>query len=276
MSAAFALPAVAAEGFEDAKAYDAHRPTYPPEAVESLLQHLKIAGQPNLNVVEIASGTGKFTELLAVRPESYNIVAVEPHHGMRDQLVAKALPGVKTLDGHAARIPVEDHWGDACIAAQSFHWFATKDALDEVYRVLADKAIFGMIWNIEDYNKPRSWKATTSWEQKLNDWVWSISNDGHPRFRDQQWREVFQSQLNLPKFSLPLGEESIEWTVWLTEDALWSRLNTLSQVAILKGPERDAAVRTFREALQLGDVERNDKGEIAVHGHTYYAWTDRI
>ncbi len=181
--------------------------------------------------------------------------------------------------------------------------------------MLKENAVFGVIWNIEDCkkttsqfsanggrlvlhpdtntlidNKPRSWKATTVWEKKLNDWIWSLGYDGHPRFRDERWQDVFQQQLrsnpvqvlrdsltgNLPKFSLPLGEETIKWTVWLSEDALWSRLTTLSHVAILKGAQKEAAFRTVKETLQLGDVERNDKGEIAVHGHTYLAWTDRI
>ncbi len=146
MTSSFALPAAAAEGFKDAKSYDTYRPSYHEEAVEALLRKLKIADKPALNVIEIGSGTGKFTELLAARHENYNIVAVEPHDGMRDQLIAKGLRDVNALKGQyvileprdrslfprcmltlgiwnsAANIPVEDQWGDACIAAQSFHW----------------------------------------------------------------------------------------------------------------------------------------------------------
>jgi hypothetical protein len=81
---------------------------------------------------------------------------------------------------------------------------------------------------------------------------------------------------DFPRFSLPLGEETVKWTVWLTEDALWARINTLSQVAVLKGEQKDAGYRTFQEALQLPDVERNEKGEIALHGVTFFAWTDKI
>ena len=81
---------------------------------------------------------------------------------------------------------------------------------------------------------------------------------------------------DFPKFSVPIGENSIKFITWLTEDALWSRFNTLSQIAVLKGEEREAAVRTFKEALQGDDVEKNDKGEIAVHGVTYFIWTDRM
>lgn len=33
-------------------------------------------------------------------------------------------------------------------------------------------------------NKPDNWDATTKWEQKLNDLVWSL-DDGLPRFRHQ-------------------------------------------------------------------------------------------
>lgn len=123
MSGEYQLPVAASEGFKDASAYDAYRPSYLPEAVESLLRHLQIADCPNANIVEIASGTGKFTELLAKRHESYNIHAVEPHRGMASQLVAKQLPNVKVTEGHAADMPVEGGWGDACIAAQSFHWY---------------------------------------------------------------------------------------------------------------------------------------------------------
>ncbi|KAB5580778.1 S-adenosyl-L-methionine-dependent methyltransferase [Coniochaeta sp. 2T2.1] len=290
MASSYELPEAAAEGFMDAGAYDAHRPSYPPEAVEELLRRLKIADKPNVNVLEIAAGTGKFTELLAKRHENYTIHAVEPHAGMRAQLEKKQLRNVTVTDGHAAKMPVEDEWADACIAAQSFHWFATDEALKEIHRVLAPNAVLGMIWNIEEYNKPKSWPSVTSWGKKLNDWIWSISTDGLPRFRDEAWQSVFEKQTkhnpiqilrdslsaDFPKFSLPLGEETIKWTVWLSEDALWARINTLSQVAVLQGPGKEEAYMTFKEALQSEDVMRNERGEIALHGVTFFAWTDKI
>ena len=68
-------------------------------------------------IVEIGSGTGKFTELLVARPEKFELIAVEPHEGMRGALVKKNL-GIKTLDGDAASIPLEEGWADALIAAQ--------------------------------------------------------------------------------------------------------------------------------------------------------------
>ena len=112
------LHQAAAAGFKDAQAYDAYRPSYPAEAVDKFLKRLGIADDAHANIVEIAAGTGKFTELLARRHEGYDVIAVEPHGPMREQLVAKHLEGVKVFDGLAAKLPVEDEWGDACIAAQ--------------------------------------------------------------------------------------------------------------------------------------------------------------
>lgn len=78
----------------------------------------------------------------------------------------------------------------------------------------------------------------------------------------------------MPTFSLPIGEGTEKWTVWLNEDALWSRLNTISQLTMLKGEDKEEWERIFQEALRGDDVEKNEKGDIAVHGVTYFAWTD--
>ena len=115
------LPDAAVKGFAPAHSYDAHRPSYPPEAVTGLLSHMDLAGMPKARVVEIASGTGKFTELLAAREEEFDVVALEPHDGMRRELEAKKLRGVTVLKGHASRMPVDEATAAGCIAAQVCH-----------------------------------------------------------------------------------------------------------------------------------------------------------
>ena len=123
-----------------------------------------------------------------------------------------------------------------------------------------------MIWNIEDCacvfvakqscfseliwlrvldNAPKSFTPATAWEGKLKDITWSFDDDS-VRFRHEQWREVFEKQLEStplsiqsadPMFSLPLGEESFQWTRTLSQAALWDRYHTLSQFAVLEGDE---------------------------------------
>ncbi len=66
------------KGFHDASLYDKHRPSYPPEAVTRFLEHLQVHGMKGARIVDLAAGTGKFTELLAGRDEGFEILAVEP------------------------------------------------------------------------------------------------------------------------------------------------------------------------------------------------------
>lgn len=79
-----------------------------------------------------------------------------------------------------------------------------------------------------------------------------------------------------PWFSVPIGEDSVPFTVWLTEEALWKRLSTLSQVAVLDGDELSRFRARLAEMLREESVERNDKGEVALHGKTFFAWTSRL
>jgi ubiquinone/menaquinone biosynthesis C-methylase UbiE len=105
-------------GFDNAQAYDAHRPSYPAEAVHKLLEQLELVDKSGIRIVDLAAGTGKFTELLAARPEQYEIVAVEPLESMRSTLGAKELNRVDVRTGTAIEMNLEDCWADAVIVAQ--------------------------------------------------------------------------------------------------------------------------------------------------------------
>ncbi|TPX17480.1 uncharacterized protein E0L32_003123 [Thyridium curvatum] len=156
------LPDAASRGFRDAASYDAHRPAYPPALVAELLARMRLSedrshdGARRARVLELGAGTGKFTAALAAalaarRHEGFEVLAVEPHGPMREQLVARGLPGVRVVEGRAEGMPfVGDEWADGCVVAQAFHWFATEETLRELHRVLKPEAVLGMIWNIED------------------------------------------------------------------------------------------------------------------------------
>lgn len=108
----------AAAGFANASSYDQHRPTYPMEAVDSLLSHLQIKDVKGAKVVDLGAGTGKFTTLLAERRENYEILAIEPHEGMRKELESKRLKSVSVMAGDATSMPLESQSVDAVIASQ--------------------------------------------------------------------------------------------------------------------------------------------------------------
>ena len=98
-------------------------------------------------------------------------------------------------------------------------------------------------------NAPLSWTPTTGWEAKLKEIIWSY-DDKTPRFRHEVWRKVFDEQLKSspftiqsadPLFSLPLGEESEKFVVWLDKDAIWERFHTISHIAVLEGNELEVS-----------------------------------
>ena len=110
------LNPIATTGFTSADSYDSHRPSYHPITVSFLISCLGLPESPK--ILELAPGTGKFTELLApLFGESGEIIAVEPHDAMADVLREKKLP-VEVKKGSAVDIPVEDRWADTVVAAQ--------------------------------------------------------------------------------------------------------------------------------------------------------------
>lgn len=159
------------------------------------------------------------------------------------------------------------------------------ESLREIHRVLRPHGCLGMIWNAEDYNRNQEHKATTTWEQTMQDYIWT-QDDEQPRFRHQKWKEVFDQQTRSgplalitssePLFSLPIAVHEDPWTVWLPEDKVWDRLSTLSQIAILEGEERERVHKIFVDSVASEDTERNERGDLAIHGGTVAAWTSKI
>lgn len=115
----------AATSFKDADAYDAYRPSYRPEILAAILQNIGLAGKKNARVVDVAAGTGKFTEVLAAQEEQFEIVAVEPVDSMRTTLLGKKLD-IKVVYGLATSIGLPDAWADAITVAQVSQNVATR------------------------------------------------------------------------------------------------------------------------------------------------------
>ena len=66
----------ARSGFADGANYDQYRPSFPEASVDTLLKAVRVAGLAGANIVDLAAGTGKFTEILARRDEGFRITAV--------------------------------------------------------------------------------------------------------------------------------------------------------------------------------------------------------
>ncbi|KAK4615926.1 hypothetical protein CLAFUW4_10116 [Fulvia fulva] len=285
------INARAQSGFAKSAAYNTHRPTYSSSIVQLLLENVGVAGKKHAKIIDLAAGTGKFTEALAAREEEFEIIAVEPHSDMRNVLESKNLPRVKVVNGTGEKVDaVEDGSIDAVVVAQGFHWFSNMTALKEIHRVLARHSALGLVWNVEDYNNARDHKASTPWEARLHDLTWKVAEevgDEVPRFRHLQWRKVFDEQVKKTPlsliiasddqlFSLPIAEQQEPFEVALSVDSLWDRYSALGHIAALEGVYRERVRKTFMDIVSADEVEKNEKGEVTVHGNTYAVWTTKI
>ncbi|NMM91604.1 hypothetical protein B2J88_46195 [Rhodococcus sp. SRB_17] len=133
----------AASGFRAvAEDYETGRPTYADASIDRIFSHLELSGSSR--VLDLAAGTGQLSRLFRSRVGS--VIAVEPVHGMREQIKTTA-PGVTVLDGTAESIPLPDADVDAVVVGEAFHWFEIATATREIARVLKPNGGIALLWN---------------------------------------------------------------------------------------------------------------------------------
>ena len=132
-------------------------------------------------------------------------------------------------------------------------------------------------------NAPQSWEMT-GWEARVRDLTWTF-DDNKARYRHEQWRQIFDEQLESnplsinaadPLFSMPLGENSVPFEIWLSKEDIWKRYRTISHISVLEGEQLERTRNVFFAALDEKDVQADEHGRVAVHGKTVFAWTTRI
>jgi ubiquinone/menaquinone biosynthesis C-methylase UbiE len=132
-----------------ASVYERARPEFPTQAIDWLVEHLRITSSTRL--LDLAAGTGRSTRPLY--EHTHEIVAVEPVPEMR-QVLQASLPEIEVLDGTAERIPLQDASVGAVVVAQAFHWFDPVAALAEISRVLEPDGRLGLAWHSPDRSDP--------------------------------------------------------------------------------------------------------------------------
>jgi SAM-dependent methyltransferase len=249
---------VAAAGFSDAADYEAARPSYPPEAVAWLVEHLRIA--PGARVVDLAAGTGKLTRLLA--PAGAHLVAAEPVAGMRE-LFHASVRGVPQLACTAEQLAFRDASLDAVTVAQAFHWFDHERAIAELARVLRPGGRVGLVWNARD--------RSVDWV----DGVWSIMDRVEKRapWRDHdEWRD--SAYRDLPGFG-ELHTAHFRHTHTLTPEAMVQRVASVSHVAVLPVAERAAVLGEVSDLLAT-HPDTAGRTDLAVPYRVDCFWFERI
>jgi SAM-dependent methyltransferase len=237
----------ATSGFEDADRYERARPDYPAEALDRLLEELG-AGR-GARVLDVGAGTGKLTRRLLER--GLDVIAVEPIAGMR-RLLERTAPAADVRAGQAERLPLEDGEVDGIVAAQAFHWFATRAALAEFARVLKPGGRLGLIWNRRDPGQVLQAEIRRVIEPYRAD---------TPEHASDAWRRVFGD--NAP-FVLA-AEHRIPHVQELDADGLVDRVLSISFVATLPADEQRAIEARVRGLAVDGPNELCYIAELSVY-----------
>ncbi|HEY3784952.1 MAG TPA: methyltransferase domain-containing protein [Steroidobacteraceae bacterium] len=236
-----AVHETAARGFaRDAQAYARGRPEYP-LALDPWLQFTLGLG-PSRTVLDLGAGTGKLTRrLLATGAQ---VLAVDPVAPMLARL-RQDFPGVETRIGTAEAIPLLAGAVDAVACGQSFHWFATEAALQEIRRVLRSGGALGLVWNVRDESVP--------WASALSRILSRYEGDA-PRYCGGAWRKVFAT----PGFG-PLQERRfVHQHSGPAEQVIVDRFLSVSFIAALEPAERDRVAAQLRELIATTPALRED------------------
>ena len=210
-----------------AAAYAQHRPGYPTAAVDWALAPL--ADRTDLQLLDLAAGTGKLTESLLQRG---TVTTVEPDPAMLAELRAR-FPGVVAHEGSAEAIPMPDACVDAVLVGQAWHWFDADRAYAEIARVLRRGGLLAVLWNGDD--------AHVDWVRGLYEagrWTSTVvrAPDDEPRLQTH------------PAF-VPDGFAQFANVLPTTVDGLVATLRTHSWALTAEPTDREATFDRIRAYL---------------------------
>ena len=159
-----------------AELYQQARPSYPQSISKWLLKNLHLSNESKL--IDLGAGTGKFIPYLS--QISTHVIAIEPIQAMLQQL-QNTFPEITTLQAYSHSIPLPTNSVDAVFCAQSFHWFANTESLNEIARLLKSGQFLILIWNQRD--------TTVNWVQAIAEQLSPLEGNT-PRFHHFEWKEV--------------------------------------------------------------------------------------
>ncbi|MGP8074092.1 MAG: class I SAM-dependent methyltransferase [Thermoplasmata archaeon] len=231
--------APAVRGFErSAEAYERGRPGYPASVARHLARALRLG--PRRTVVELGSGTGKFTRTLV--PVGCAIVAVEPTAGMR-RVFERTVPDIPVLPGTAEAIPLPDGLADAVVAAQAFQWFRPRPAMEEIARVLRPGGGLGLVWNVRD--------ESVGWMKVISRILGRYNHA--PQVRERRWKAAFRAKgVPFP----PPRMRRISHVQRATPSEVLDRFLSVSSIAILPAADRRKVATEIRELLRSDPMTR--------------------
>jgi SAM-dependent methyltransferase len=225
-----------------AREYELGRPEWPAELLDRVVAELGLGS--DAAVLDLGAGTGKLTRALA--PRFARVVAVEPDDAMR-AVLEEVVPAAEARAGDAEAIPLEDESVDAVLSAEAFHWFATRETLHEIARVLRPGGGLAVFWNIPLEHADVGEEADAVIDEAFS----RGGAPGLPRVLSGEWREPFEGS----GFE-DLHEAELERELVTDREGWIANLLSVSSIAAQPDEDRAAFAARLRELVPPGELRR--------------------
>ncbi|EGC36474.1 hypothetical protein DICPUDRAFT_87399 [Dictyostelium purpureum] len=248
------------KGYHDVKTTNSYvkgRPQVPQECIEFVKNNKLFNLNDNSKVLDLASGTGKFTELLA-KSNFKDITAVEPSKEFRDscsEILQKLKDTDKpdlsfqVLDGISTSIPAADESVDVLFVSQAFHWFSNTDSLKEFSRILKPNGTLIMIW----YDMDLSSDVVNKYADVVHEkWYDGLA----PQFRSYKWKKaledfkpIFEQAGGKGLIDPNLQMEKFHFNQKANKQVCIERALSISYISHLKQETKDQIIKEVSEVL---------------------------
>eukprot|EP01133_Synstelium_polycarpum_P007299 gene7299-8489_t len=229
-----------AKGFQtkdNAASYVKARPQLPAETIDFIRTEFGLT--PESVVVDLAAGTGKFTELVATRGSFNNVTCVEPSAEFRDECTLlldrckaqRPALNFHVVDGTATAIPLASESVDVIFISQAFHWFSTVEAMVEIARVLKKGGLVMFLWYDMDVSDSLTKDLTDIFHEKYYDGL-------TPQFRSYKWRAVFDQEAVKAVVATPLEMKPFHFDQISSRDLIVERAMSVSYISLLSAEKK--------------------------------------
>ena len=152
-----------------AKDYTKYRQPYPKKVFQKFFSLIKV--KPKI-ILDLACGTGKSTESLVRKGVDVHGIDHDPNmiKEARVQARLKGLPiKYAVADAEALTFPAETF--DAISVGTAFHWFANKNAINNISRILKPDGLLFIYWTLttkdvlDENSIPNTFLKRYSWDR---------------------------------------------------------------------------------------------------------------